>query len=304
MLMEFDTNKANFLIAKILRRMPLGNNLKIRFNTHRHDIINKNLLPIFLETQKKMKANNSSNKNCDKIWIFWWQGEKNMPALVKYCFNSVKKNYNQEKVILITKENFHKYTDISKRILSLLKSKKITLTHFSDILRFNLLKNYGGLWLDATVFVSGKIDREKFCEFYTCSGYEDKDLFFVTRGNWCGFLIGGAANNELFSFMNNFFEIYWNNYDKLIDYFLIDYALNYAWSKNIGGFKSFTQENIHTDNPNLFMLQSKLNKKFDKDEWKRLTENTNMFKLSYKKKISNKKGTFYKIILQGEKYEH
>lgn len=302
--MEFNINKTSFFIAKVLRRIPLSNGLKVAFNTYRHENINQKLLPFFLDAEREYRKEESFDSDNDNIWLFWWQGEKEMPDLVRYCFNSVKKNYDQKKVILITKNNFYKYTNISENILNLLEDKKITLTHFSDILRFNLLKNHGGLWLDATIFVNKKIEKSKFCDFYTCSGYDDKDYFFVTRGNWCGFLMGGASNNELFSFMNSFFEIYWNNMDKLIDYFLIDYALNYAWNKNIGGFKSFTKKNTRIDNPNLFGLQSKLNEKFNKSEWERLSQNTGMFKLSYKKKLSNKNGTFYNVILQGRKYGH
>ena len=299
--MEFNFNKAEFLIAKILKRVPLSNSLKVSFNTHRHKKINQKLLPYFLDAEKNYELNNSFNKSSDKIWIFWWQGKEKMPALVKNCYTSVVRNYDEGKVILITKNNFSEYTDISENILKLLKKGKITLTHFSDILRFNLLKNYGGLWLDATVFVSKEIDKNKFSEFYTCSGYDDEDYFFVTKGNWCGFLIGGSSSNSLFSFMDKFFEIYWTNTDELLDYFLIDYALNYAWEKNIGGFKSFTQKNIHKDNPNLFNLQNKLNERFNEKDWKILSNNTNMFKLSYKKKILNRNGTFYNVLLQGEK---
>jgi hypothetical protein len=59
---------------------------------------------------------------------------------------------------------------------------KMTVTHFSDILRFNLLKNNGGLWLDATIFVNKPIPEKYFTPIFTCSGFPDKDYFFVARG--------------------------------------------------------------------------------------------------------------------------
>ena len=90
--------------------------------------------------------------------------------------------------------------------------------------------------------------------------------------------------------MDNFFRIYWKYNDKLIDYFLIDYALNYAWNNNLGGFK-FSKKNI---NPDLFKLQGILNEKYDSDLFKKITKNTRAFKLSYKKKINtNNKQNFY-----------
>lgn len=297
--MNYYTNRISFDFAKLLRRIPINNDIKKAFNKKRHNAINNFLYPIFNEAEAMPKSANKTSKN-DNVWVFWWQGKDNMPEIVKYCFDSISRNYCSKKIILVTKDNFKKYTDISKNIIVLLKKGKITLTHFSDILRFNLLKNHGGLWIDATVFVSSKIDPMSFNTFFTCSGYQDDDAFFVTNGNWCGFLIGGDVNNELFSFMNNFFELYWRFHNKQVDYFLIDYALNYAWKKNIGNFKNYTSYYEGKKNPNLFVLQGILNEKFQKGKWEKIDFNTNMYKLSYKKRIKEDKGTYYDVIVKGK----
>lgn len=80
------------------------------------------------------------------IWVFWWQGEENMPTIVKACYNSIKKNRGLYKVILLDQKNFYNYVNIPTYILNKLESGKISITHFSDILRFNLLAKYGG-WM-------------------------------------------------------------------------------------------------------------------------------------------------------------
>src|SRR5699024_6917427 len=95
----------------------------------------------------------------------------------------------------------------------------------------------------------------------------------------------GPEKLELFNFMNNFFEIYWRYNDKLIDYFLIDYALNFAWNKNISNFRSSEKE-YQNIAPRMFDLQKKLNDEFDQQYWDQLLKNTTIFKLSYKKKIN------------------
>lgn len=294
-------NEISFIEAKILRRVPLPNYLKVKFNKKRHCRIMKKLLPLFEQSKERVKFGDDRLKNNGPIWIFWWQGKSNMPSIVKDCFISLINNKAEYPVILITKDNFHKYTDISSRIINMLRNGNMTLTHFSDILRFNLLKNNGGLWIDATVFVTKTISPKYFNYIFTCSGFEDKDYFSVTKGNWCGFLIGGSKGNPLFEFMNTFFNVYWNKNNELIDYFLIDYALSYAYEHNIGNLRKYCENNKGKNNPNLFELEKRLNKKYDSNIWKKINEATEMYKLTYKINLKSNENTFYNRIVNAEK---
>lgn len=293
-------NNISLNLSKVLMRLPLPVALKKSFNLSRHRKIIYNLRPIFdkaLLSIESVSVNDKVNSNEGPIWVFWWQGMNGMPLIIKKCYESVISHSSKRKVILITKNNYKNYTDISMNILQKLKENKITLTHFSDILRFNLLKNHGGLWLDATVFVTKEIDLKYFSNFYTCSGFPDVEYFFIAKGRWTGFLIGGRKNNPLFQYMNNFFELYWKNNNELIDYFLIDYALWFAWKNNISDFKQYTQKYKGKNNPNLFELQKLLNVPFDVHKFNSINFNTGMYKLSYKKEISNNSNTFFNTLI-------
>lgn len=297
---KYSIGKFQFFIAKVLKRIPLPRKFKIFYNTTRHKIIEKKLLPFFEKAESKISYNDTISENNGPIWLFWWQGEQSMPPIVKCCIKAIKSNSCGRKVNLVTQYNINSYlelSDISDRIMYLKNKENITLTFFSDIVRFKLLEKYGGLWLDATILVTDDIDNKYFSDIFTCSGYSDEDYFFVTEGDWCSFLIGGSANNPLFQFMCAFYEAYWEKNDGLVDYFIIDYALKYAWSKNIGGFKDFTIKHKNKINPNLFSLAPLLNNEFDISIWNKLNKNTNMFKLTYKKKFIKNRRTFYKFII-------
>ena len=293
-------NKVSFFIAKVLQRIPHIDRVGVLYNQRRHKKMEEELSFLFdkvsNENDSDLKSVYISEDTDSKIWFFWWQGVENMPTLVRKCYQSVLKNKGSREVCIITKDNYQEYTDFPAEELDKLASGRITLTHFSDLLRFNLLKNHGGLWLDATMYITGSLDQVSLNNgIFTNSGYSTNRLFNVSGGRWTGFMIGGPQNNALFTFMDTFFKEYWSNYDFLIDYFLIDYALNYAYRYNLGGFKK-ASEDFKGVNPCLFKLQPIINCEFNKNNWIKLTQNTYAFKLSNREKlISSKDSYFYNI---------
>lgn len=283
-------NNFTFAVAKLLRKLPFKG-LSDSFNLFRHKKIKKQLAPVFSEAYETFKKYDKHTVN-NVIWIFWWQGEDNMPDIVKKCYHSVLKFKGNKEVILITKDNIKQFTDISNNIYKKLDSGVISFTHFSDILRANLLKNNGGLWMDATLYVTKSLDSIDLSTLYYRGGRSD-DTFNISFGRWTGFFMGGPSGMDLMSFMDRFYQCYWNYYDELSDYFLIDYALDYSWDKDLSEFSSLDIK-YQNDNPQLFNMQSVLNEKFNEKIWKELTSNTSIFKLSYKKKIvENDKNSVY-----------
>ena len=283
--------------SKINRKLGIPLKFRKKLNIIRHTLVLNKIRPMLLEAYKKTISDNhtinTEFSNDGPIWVFWWQGEKGMPLIVRKCYESVIRNADGRQVKLITKCNFRKYTDISEKIINKREKNIITLTHFSDILRFNLLKNHGGLWIDATVYVTKKFKKKYFNSFFTCSDFLDEDYFFIAKGRWTGFLIGGDKGTELFAFMDNFFKIYWEN-----NHYLIDYALFFAWKRNVSSFYDFTIITKKKNNPNLFKLSEILNDPFDLQEYLSIQNDTEMYKLSYKKKISKKKNTFFDTIIR------
>ncbi|NHL85289.1 capsular polysaccharide synthesis protein [Lactobacillus helveticus] len=287
----------SFIIAKILNRMPWQRTLARKYNSARHQLIMRELNPLFTYTLSEVeRSSKKKNKNSNKIWFFWWQGQDKLTDLSRKCYESILKNRGKRDVIFISKLNIKKYATLPNYVYEKVDKGQITLTHLSDLIRFNLLSNYGGLWMDATLYVTGNLDNIDTEQLFTCSGYEDKTNFNVSQGRWTGFLIGGPSHLDIFEFMNVFFKEYWKYNDKLVDYFLIDYALNYALSQNMSNFSKITKRYSKFE-PNLFSLQKCLNKKFEVKKWKVISHNTNIFKLTNKKQISHDADNFYSNLL-------
>ncbi|OTN89486.1 hypothetical protein A5819_001978 [Enterococcus sp. 7E2_DIV0204] len=292
-------SKSTFIISKTLRKMNVNPFFSRKFNKRRHERNLAYLRNKYSNTIDKYK--NISTVEYDRysnnkyIWVLWLQGERMAPAIVQSCIKSIRQNTLDCEVIILSEENLGQYITMSDIIMQKLEDGTITYTHFSDIVRFNLLRSYGGLWMDATLLTVSPLNREYFSSFYTSGPYQDKEFFNVSEGKWTGFLIGGPSNDALFHFMYDFFLTYWENEEKLIDYFLIDYGLEIAYLENIGGLRFFV-ENRGLSNPNLFELAPYLGQEYSEKKFLEMKKDTDLFKLSYKineKTIDKTDKTFY-----------
>ncbi len=90
------------------------------------------------------------------IWFCWLQGLSAAPPVVRNCYRSALAAYaGKGKVTLITADNYRDYVFFPPEIQAKIKRGIITGAHLADLIRLELLINYGGIWTDATVFTVG-----------------------------------------------------------------------------------------------------------------------------------------------------
>ncbi len=83
------------------------------------------------------------------VWLLWLQGWNSAPWLVKQVAESWEINNPDWNIEYITLENLRKYVHDIDYIYD--RTKEIGPQHKADIIRLSLLKNYGGVWADATM---------------------------------------------------------------------------------------------------------------------------------------------------------
>ena len=237
---------------------------------------------------------NKISKNCP-IWIFWWQGLETAPDLVKACISSVKKHSGEHEIIIITEANVKDYVTIPDYIYKKIEEKKITLTQFSDILRVNLLYDYGGIWLDSTIYMTKEFSSEIYTKgFYTIHHGQRAD-YHICKGKWTGFCMAAGKNNILFRNLKDLFNQYWKNENQLICYLLIDCFISLQY-ENINVVKEMIDE-VPINNEKVFKLSELMNNKYS-GKIKDILGCTYLNKLSNKKKIDNMKESYYQYILE------
>lgn len=116
-----------------------------------------------IQKASEYSEKSGTQHNVDEpIWIFWWTGEENAPEIVKACIQSVRRNANRHKVVLLSKANICDYIALPEYIEQKHNKGIIGHAHYSDMVRLTLLSKYGGLWIDATVFISQPLPNMLF----------------------------------------------------------------------------------------------------------------------------------------------
>lgn len=80
------------------------------------------------------------------VWIYWAQGEDQAPLVVQKCIESWKVKNPSWQIIVLNENTIDEYVKIPKM------SSKHPIRYKANLLRLMLLKEYGGVWADATTF--------------------------------------------------------------------------------------------------------------------------------------------------------
>lgn len=223
-----------------------------------------------------------------RIWVFWGQGEERMPALIKACYNQLV-TLNGDTVRLVTNRNLHELLDIPAEIYEKVERRDITWAHFSDIVRTSLLARYGGLWLDATVWVTRQFPFEEFGQmsFYSANGKvaaSSRAVRFWSSfqwnwSSWC--MMANKKKLTLFCFVSEMMQTIAARENYWPDYVLQDYLIHYACRKFPGVGDAMTEcskRECRLRN----RLAEIMNSPYDENEYAMLTSTDYVFKLSFR----------------------
>lgn len=233
-----------------------------------------------------------------RIWVFWAQGYDSMPEVVRRCYKSIMENRGDFEVVLLDMNNFTQYVDIPDYILQKVENGAISLTHFSDILRFSLLRTWGGYWMDATIFVSKRVLNPN--RLFTIK--HQWNNLYVSGAQWCGFLWYMPKDHPLARFMVDYLYDYWRSYNQVIEYLLMDYLIRIFYEKN----QDFRKEidDLSMSNPDLYFFQSSASELcYDEKRWQEIMKQTQFFKTTWKSskpKMKDGTLTFYGHFLQSK----
>lgn len=216
------------------------------------------------------------------VWLNWWQGEQEMPELIRCCYESLKRNLPEDKVTirLITLENCMEYVTFTETIIRKFNEGKIAYVHLSDAVRAELLYRYGGMWIDTTYYAAYKIPENIFSmeHIYTLRFAKPVQGANITQGRWSGNLWYTPKGKKLFQFLMECIWYHWENENQILDYSLMDYIIAIA----VEEFPEVREEleACAYCEGNVFELQKMMNLKYTPERMQRIQEDSIFYKLN------------------------
>lgn len=256
----------------------------------------------FLKLQRDYKdlalkyADCESTKASNKIvWLFWWDGFEQLPPLCRACFDSVKRYIRKDfGIIFIDKKNYLEYVDLPKYIIKKHDSGIISHTHFSDILRACLLCEHGGLWLDASVYLTGSICQDVYdSDLFVFKGSSFKNINCEEDGsNISNWFIYSNKDHPIMLAVKDMLFRYWEKNNTIKEYFIFHWFFTIAARENI---KEWYKIPYYPNVLPHYLFFTIFDKPYNNDDYIYATKLSNIHKLSWH--CSPKEGSFHQTLI-------
>lgn len=198
-------------------------------------------------------------------------------------------------VNVLTDSNIDDYVDFPDFIKDKYKTGIISRTHFSDLLRLELLARYGGVWIDSTVLLTAKMPE-----------YIVKAPLFVYQAPWgapgkaqiSNWLIASHPGNGIIIRTRELLYEYWKRNNSLKHYFIFHILFQVAVDTDPELQRQW-REVPYFNNASPHCMQRDLFQPYSAERWEQLKLMSPIHKLTYKVKPEQEalEDTFYKYIL-------
>jgi len=249
------------------------------------------------------------------FWQYWHQGvNENTSKMVVQCLHSVEKHSNGYEIILLTKETVNDYVELPDFVFEKFGKNGFNLAQLTNLLRLYLLSAYGGVWLDATIYLTKPIDErmlnEDFFAFqrskiqpFDAKIFQNFDpLYFSWSPKfWAGMLNAfmiAKPNNKIIDDLLSIHLEYWRKETKVGHYFFFQILFNrmmmcYEWQHL--NCEIMGDTDCHK-------LQIVSLEKFDQQLFDEITTHSNIHKLTYRFDKFNQipEGSFFDFIASGK----
>ena len=256
----------------------------------------------FVQSDSYEKANNACYTVPKIVWFSWLQGMDEAPEIVRTCLASQRKHLPNYDFRIVDMENYQQWVELPEYVIKKFRKGQIPPASFSDLLRLSLLKKYGGVWMDASVYCSG-FGNDKLRERWDRIMKSEVAVFhYFKHGskNPCGlstWFFAAVPNHVVISSVLDMLLAYWKDYDCLVDYYIIHLFLGLA----LRDFPEVVEKMPCENSYHSLLLGNALGRAYREEDWEELIEHVSIHKLNYRKAeeaMKNKNGYYWHIVNQ------
>jgi hypothetical protein len=173
----------------------------------------------FLDKQKNIVGTGEKPKI---IWTGWLGGRAKCPEICEVCFQSVERLFPDYEIRFIDESTYKKYIILPDYIINKYDRGIIPKPNMADIIRAELLSQYGGIWIDSTVFFTSRMDNEFSVPLFCFQNWRRGDDA-INLSSW---LISSEKNNPIIVLTRDLLYEYWKKYNYLQHYFILSSYLH------------------------------------------------------------------------------
>lgn len=227
------------------------------------------------------------------IWQYWSQGltESDLPEVVQICFQSVNKYKGEYQVIRLTDKTIQDYIELPEFVWEKRKNPAFKAVFFSDLLRLALLHAYGGVWLDATILLSGNFPdsygKLDYFVFQRDRNAKNKTLWessYAYYWNWdpkfrvnlLNSIFFAKKDSKVVNVLLDLMLYYWQTKDKIMNYFFFQILYDELMRNSLAAYQCPI-----VDDTLPHLLQTKINGGFSTWDHRDILEHQTIHKLTY-----------------------
>ena len=228
------------------------------------------------------------------LFMFWAQGIDQAPMVIQKCYKALQKNCGGCHPVLITLDNVREWVTLDPIIWQRLEAGDMDLTHFSDVLRYRLLLEHGGIWLDATMLLIRPFPEEildwSFWDVHHGQGAD----WVAGGGRWMTCFMGMGKGSPLANYCYRMHVAFWEKYDTVLCYSIPDVFLEEAWDRLPAARRLL--EAVPLNNTGTFELLDAIFSPFSQEQWERMCRDNFVLRLTYKMRPGTGENTFYSFV--------
>ena len=247
------------------------------------------------------------------IWQYWGQGCSTdaMPEIVRICFQSVEYYCGDDYTIIrLSDENLLDYIDLPDFVVDKWRKGVFNRTFFSDMLRLCLLRCYGGVWLDVTILLTGKLPssylQDDFFMFQRDKSELHKQFWEKSYAYYWGWgksfkvklltsIIFAAKDSRMIAILTDLMLFFWKTQSKIPNYFFFQILFNQLVCGPFRSLNCALESDVYPH-----IMQTKINNQYPWISFQELLSLVSIHKMTY---FSAEKLAYLKEVLKSLKMD-